>query len=289
MSSWLGRSSAGVLLTFDVDAEAPLLAEDAGHGRNAMLMAHQSFGPLVGVPRILDLLAEMEVPGTFFVPGVTAERYPNGIEAILAGGHEVAHHSYAHPRYVDLSATDEQEDFERGLAVLRELGAEVSGHRSPLSSASMRTAGLVARHGLSYESTLMDDDRPYRLETGEGVIAELPPYWGLDDWLQFVHLPMRETFRIKPVAGVVDGWALELDAMRREGCLFVLTMHPFAVGRASRLAGLRKLVGHAQAAGDVEFLTGADAAGRVLADCELPLRALERLDPAPDPAVYPDW
>ena len=286
--SWLGDSAAVATLTFDVDAEAPLLAEDPGLARHPGLMSHQRFGPEVGVPRILELLARLDVRATFFVPGVTAERHPHTVEAILEAGHEVAHHSYAHRRAVDLSPAEEQDDFARALEVLRDAGAEVRGHRTPLSSASMRTPALVAEHGLIYESTLMDDDRPYLLDTGAGDIVELPPSWALDDWLQYVFLPAgSETFRVKQPREVVAGWQLELDAMRSEGCLFVLTMHPFASGRHSRLLALQGLIEHALDAGDVEFLTCAEVAARALQDPALPRRALRRLDPDPDPALYP--
>jgi peptidoglycan/xylan/chitin deacetylase (PgdA/CDA1 family) len=284
--SWLGESAAVAVLTFDVDAEAPLLADDPRHERNAMLMSHQAFGPEVGVPRILEMLRDLDVPATFFVPGVTAERHPDAVERILAAGQEVGHHSYAHHRPVDLSPEEEREDFERALHVLRGLGAEVEGFRAPLSSASMLTAGLVAEHGLAYESTLMDDDRPYMLDTGRGDIVELPPAWGLDDWLQYGLLPVGESYRIKRPDEVVGGWRAELDAMRAEGCLFVLTMHPFLTGRASRLQALRGLIEHALEAGDVEFLAGRDVAARAKADPDLPRRELARLDPEPDPAVY---
>jgi peptidoglycan/xylan/chitin deacetylase (PgdA/CDA1 family) len=30
------------------------------------------------------------------VPGHTADQHPGAVEAILAGGHEVAHHGYLH-------------------------------------------------------------------------------------------------------------------------------------------------------------------------------------------------
>jgi peptidoglycan-N-acetylglucosamine deacetylase len=260
-AGWLGGHAAAAMLTFDVDGEAPLLAADPDLARHPMVMSHQAFGPEVGVPRILELLADLGVPATFFVPGVTAERHPRAVERILAAGHEVAHHSHRHRRPVDLAADEEREDFERALEVLEGLGAEVRGHRSPLSSASMRTPGLVAEYGLRYESTLMDDDRPYVLDTGRGEIAELPPHWGLDDWLQYVVLPgAGEGFRVKPPGDVAAGWRLELDAMRAEGCLFVLTLHPFVSGRGSRLLALRELVEHALGCGDVEFLSAAEAA-----------------------------
>ena len=41
------------VLTFDVDAESVVLAEDARHADNPMLMSHQAYGPEVGVPRLL--------------------------------------------------------------------------------------------------------------------------------------------------------------------------------------------------------------------------------------------
>src|SRR5919202_6134488 len=94
--SWLGASAALAILSFDVDAESPILVEGGRHARNPMAMSHQAYGPLVAVPRILDLLAEYGLPATFFVPGLTAERYPETVERIAAAGHEVAHPSYAH-------------------------------------------------------------------------------------------------------------------------------------------------------------------------------------------------
>ena len=46
------------ILSFDVDAETPVLVEGRRHADNAGVMSHQAYGPLVGVPRILELLAE---------------------------------------------------------------------------------------------------------------------------------------------------------------------------------------------------------------------------------------
>src|SRR5881227_644150 len=94
--SWRGESATVACLSFDVDAETPILVESALYARNAGVMSHQAYGPLVGVPRILDLLAEYALPATFFVPGLTADRYPQTVERILEAGHEIGHHSYAH-------------------------------------------------------------------------------------------------------------------------------------------------------------------------------------------------
>jgi peptidoglycan/xylan/chitin deacetylase (PgdA/CDA1 family) len=274
-------------LTFDVDAEAPILAESGLYAHNLGVMSHQAYGPLVGVPRILELLREHELPATFFVPGWTAERYPQTVEAILAAGHEVGHHSYAHHSPFAQSEEEERADFERALAVLTGLGAEVEGFRCPSWEPGWRTPALVAEHGLAYDSSLMDADRPYLLETEHGDLVELPVHWSLDDWEQYAYIP-DPPFRsaIESPAKVLDLWTSELDAMRRHGCLFVLTCHPFLSGRPHRVEVLRRLVEHAREAGDVEFLACREAARRAREDEATERRRLDR--PRVDPAVFPE-
>jgi peptidoglycan/xylan/chitin deacetylase (PgdA/CDA1 family) len=250
-------------------------------------MTHQAFGPLVGVPRLLALLAEYQLTATFFVPGLTAERYPRTVESILESGHEVGHHSYSHRSPVDLSAAGERADFERALAALEQVGVKPAGHRAAMWEASWETPRLVAEYGLSYDSSLMDSDRPYRLRVGDATIAELPPHWGLDDWEQYAFLPRPEIGGvIESPAKVVELWRAELDGMRRHGCLFMLTCHPFLSGRAGRVEALRTLIEYALEAGDVDFATGATVAERTLADAQLPERPLVGVEV--DPEVYPE-
>ena len=93
---WCQGAAAVAVLSFDVDAEAPILAECDHYAEDLSAMSHQAYGPRVGVPRILELLAAHEIKGTFFVPGVTAERWPGTVENILDAGHEVALHGHSH-------------------------------------------------------------------------------------------------------------------------------------------------------------------------------------------------
>jgi len=274
-------------LTFDVDAEAPILAESALYAHNLGVMSHQAYGPLVGVPRLLGLLREYGLPATFFVPGWTADRYPQTVEAILAAGHEVGHHSYAHLSPFAQSEEEERSDFERALASLRRLGAEPEGFRCPSWEPGWRTPRLVAEHGLAYDSSLMDSDRPYLLDTGAGEIVELPVHWSLDDWEQYAYIP-DPPFRsaIESPAKVLDLWTSELDAMRRYDCLFVLTCHPFLSGRPHRVEVLRTLIEHALAAGGVEFLACRDAARRAREDPSLDRRRLTPVEV--EPGLYPE-
>jgi peptidoglycan/xylan/chitin deacetylase (PgdA/CDA1 family) len=285
--SWLGSSAALGVLSFDVDAESAILASGRRYADHAMVMTHQAYGPLVGVPRLLQLLDDVALKATFFVPGLTADRYPQTVEQIAAAGHEIGHHSYSHISPVDLGPERERADFERALAALDRLSVNPKGHRSALWEASWDTPSLVAEYGLQYDSTLMDDDKPYLLQTPKGTIAELPPHWSLDDWEQYAYLPRPNIgSNIESPAKVLDLWTNELDAMRRHGCLFMLTNHPFLSGRPGRIETLRKLIEHALGRGDVEFVTAAEVAARVRDDPEAPTRTLRPVEV--DASIYPD-
>ncbi|HEY5195904.1 MAG TPA: polysaccharide deacetylase [Solirubrobacteraceae bacterium] len=286
-TGWRGGASAVAVLTFDVDAESPILAEGRRYADHAMVMTHQAFGPRVGVPRLLALLAEYGLPATFFVPGLTAERYPETVAAILDAGHEVGHHSYGHRSAVTLTPDEERADFERALVALDRVGVSPRGHRAALWEASWRTPGLVAGHGLVYDSSLMDADSPYVLETDQGQIVELPPHWSLDDWEQYAYLPQpRIGALIRSPVTVAEMWIHELDSMRRHGSLFMLTCHPFLSGRAGRVEALRRVIEAGLEMGDVEFASCIQVADRARADPSVERRRLEPVVVAP--GTYPE-
>jgi hypothetical protein len=88
--------------------------------------------------------------------------------------------------------------------------------------------------------------------------------------------PRSGSGTIQPPSRAVALWREELDGMRRHGCLFVLTMHPFLSGRPGRVEALRGLVEHALDAGDVEFVSCVEAARRTFDDESLPRRTLRR-------------
>jgi peptidoglycan/xylan/chitin deacetylase (PgdA/CDA1 family) len=279
MADWLAGRAALAVLSFDVDAESPILAHGRRYAGHAMVMTHQAFGPRVGVPRLLALLADYGLPATFFIPGLTAERYPQTVEAVLGAGHEVGHHSHSHRSPVTLTPDEERADFERALSALRRAGAEPRGHRAALWEASWLTPALAAEHGMLYDSSLMDADVPYLLGTPKGEIVELPPHWSLDDWEQYAFLPQPNIGSIitSPLS-VSEAWIHELDSMRRHGALFLLTCHPFLSGRAGRVEALRAVIEAGLERGDVQFCTCLEVAERARADDDVQRRALEPVD-----------
>lgn len=261
-SSWLPAAAAAVAcLTFDVDAETGILSMDSKASDHAMSITHQQFGPEIGVPRILDILRDLDVHATFFFPGWVAERRPALVERIAAAGHEIGHHSYSHVPASSMTAEEEEQDFVRALKVFETIGVPIYGHRAGLWEASWSTPSIVADHGLEYDSSLMSQDSPYRIATPKGNIIELPPHWSLDDWEQYAFLPYPQIGQhIKNPRDVLDMWKFEVDAMRRFGGLFMLTNHPFLSGRPGRAVALEQLITHIKDVGDVPIMTGHELA-----------------------------
>jgi peptidoglycan/xylan/chitin deacetylase (PgdA/CDA1 family) len=251
--TWPGDHRSALALTFDVDAESAILAVDPKYARRLTTMSHQAYGPKVGVPRILRMLERNGIAASFFVPGLTADRYPGTVEAIVAAGHDLGHHGYSHVPYHDLSDDEQRADVERALESLERItGRRPEGFRAPWWELTDATPALLAEYGFRWDSSMMDDDRPYLLDTGKGVLVELPVHWMLDDWEQYAFLPEPNVGAvIESPAKVLDLWTGELDALAAEGGLMILTSHPFLSGRASRVATLERVVDHARGAGGI--------------------------------------
>jgi len=243
--AWPAGVRAAACLTFDVDAEAAVLTADISSIDRMTPMSHQSYGPLVGVPRILEILGRHDIKSTFFVPGYSAHRYPATVRAIAEAGHEIAHHSYFHEVTIGMDAKTEAEMLDLGLQALWDTaGVRPAGYRAPMWEMNYHTPGLLAERGFQYDSSLMDSDYPYVLDVGGGqVLAEVPVSWGLDDWEQYAFLPgLIGSGVIESPAKALEMWTLELEALYRLGAVFTLCCHPFLSGRPSRAEALSQLI-----------------------------------------------
>ncbi|CAN5605959.1 polysaccharide deacetylase [soil metagenome] len=244
---WPAGKSAAAAFTFDVDAESAVLWGNEAVGARMSVMSHQAYGPLVGIPRILDLLDRHQIASTFFVPGHTADRYPDAIRSIVAAGHEIAHHGYLHEQPTQLTREQEIDALDRGLAALAEVaGVRPSGYRAPMWDLSWHTPQLLVERGFLYDSSLMDADQPYELSITPGAaesLVEIPIQWALDDWEQYCFLPdISGSGLIESPRKARELWQLEFDGLRRVGGCWVLTNHPFLSGRPSRAAELDDLM-----------------------------------------------
>jgi peptidoglycan/xylan/chitin deacetylase (PgdA/CDA1 family) len=249
--AWPPGVTAAACLTFDMDAEAAVLTADITSINRMTPMSHQSYGPLVGVPRILALLKRHDLRATFFVPGYSAHRYPAVVRAIAEAGHEVAHHSYFHENIVGMDEKTEGDMLDLGLRALHDVaGVRPEGYRAPMWEMNFHTPRLLAERGFRWDSSLMDSDHPYVLAVAgaagtndKSTLVEVPVSWGLDDWEQYAFLPdLIGSGVIESPAKALEMWTLELEAMYRLGAAFVLCCHPFLSGRPSRAEAMDRLI-----------------------------------------------
>jgi len=234
-----------VLLTFDFDAES---AEVRKTPHLPVKLSKGQFGPRVGANRILEFLEKHGIKATFFVPGWTADHYPNQTKDIIRHGHEIAAHGYLHENFSEMSGSDEWKAITKSVNSLRRLlGVRPTGFRAPYWDWSKRTLGYLRKIGFRYDSSLMSDDKPYRIAEGSGGMYELPVDSFLDDW------PLFEVQHQSP-GNVLDSWRREFDATYDLGTgYFMLTMHPECIGRASRMDMLDELVSEVLQKRDVVF------------------------------------
>jgi peptidoglycan-N-acetylglucosamine deacetylase len=124
------------------------------NGDRAVLTFDDGPGP-AGTTRVLEELDRLNVNATFFVLGAEVNREPELARRIVANGHELGLHGFAHPRYDELSAAHAREDLEHGLgAIEAATGVRPSWFRPPYGklSASSHQLCLSMNLGVVYWS-----------------------------------------------------------------------------------------------------------------------------------------
>jgi peptidoglycan/xylan/chitin deacetylase (PgdA/CDA1 family) len=247
--------SKAVLFTVNVHGVGPEAAttpEADLYGR----YAHGRYTYGVGLARLLDMLRRQQIRATFFWPVFEAERCRALLDRCVAEGHEIASHGEA---FEDLAALGGEE--EAALARARDRltalsGCVPQGFRYAAGGFSPRTVPLLSQLGYRYDSSAIDDDRPYALlPDGGGQMVELPWSEGLCDATYFG----RRLTQDRAYAHLAE----EFDALIAVDGYACLTFHPRAdigVGRAARLAMVEALLARIREHGGVEFKRCGEAA-----------------------------
>lgn len=246
---WPDEYRSAVALTIDLDFETAWEFKDPDYESRPLGLSMARYGPRVGVPLLLSMLDDLGVDATFFVPGKSAEAFPETVQSVVDAGHEIAVHGYTHEPPRGFTRDQEEEQLRRSLEILRGFGVDIAGYRAPFFEVSVHTFDLLREYGLRYSSNLMEDIKPYRHAASE--IIELPCHWIMDDWLQFKHGLDDWLEPNATCSKVRELWIDEFLGIRALGGLFTLVLHPQVIGRPSRLAMVRSLIEEIQGLGDV--------------------------------------
>lgn len=266
-----------VCLTFDFDTQSGFIARGM---TTPTPLSRGEFGAIAS-RRILGLLGSRAIRSTWFIPGFTIESWPRECEAVVAAGHEVAHHSWAHIPPATQSREQEEADLVRANeAIMRLTGRKARGYRSPSWDLSENTVELLLAHGFQYDSSMMGADYfPYRARIGdfaklgevfrfgrETTLIEMPISWSLDDFPHFEFMRTESTILqgLRSARELMQNWSDEFTYMKKtvDWGVLTYTMHPYVIGRGYRMLGLEDLIDKLTKDGAV-FMTMEEAAREV--------------------------
>ena len=140
--------------------------------------------------RLLSLLDEVGVKGTFFILGWVAEHYPDVVREIASAGHEVACHGLTHDLVYRQSRETFLEETRRAKNLIEDVaGTAVTGYRAAsfsITRASLWALDCLSELGFEYDSSIFPvrHDRygipaapryPFRYEGESGsTLVEFP-------------------------------------------------------------------------------------------------------------------
>jgi polysaccharide deacetylase family protein (PEP-CTERM system associated) len=108
--------------------------------------------------RVLELLESRKVWATFFILGWTASQNKQLVRDIVAGGHEIACHSFLHRPVFRLTRDDFREDTQRAKHFVEDTtGVGVRGYRAPSFSMVEGTSWameILSELGFEYDSSV---------------------------------------------------------------------------------------------------------------------------------------
>lgn len=247
------------MLGICLDAEALWLGKVPPGSYRPVLFSHGQYALYEGLEPLLALLTRHGIHTSFFVPGITALRYPDALRQIRDDGHELGSHGMHHTTPIGMDREDERKELLGGIeAVEKVTGARAVTWRSPSWEITENTMSLLHEAGVEVSANFQDRSRPYlhSAKDGETPIVELPVHWHLADAPYFLYggLPGRV---IRPAIDAEQVWREEFDGLRldRPGSFFHLTLHVQLIGHPGRLKMLDRLLTYMLEHEDVRFCT----------------------------------
>jgi peptidoglycan/xylan/chitin deacetylase (PgdA/CDA1 family) len=258
---------APVVLTFDNLGEAAEL-ERGTWPADRPRGAHPSV--VEALPRLLDLLDELALRGTFFVEAINTEHYPQAVDAIAARGHEIGFHGWRHERWAELEPEREVELVARSFSAYADRGIIVRAFRPAGGGLTAQTLQLLAAQGVTWCSP--EGTRAGRLEV-PGLVA-LPFRWPLVD-ATYLHEPfdaLRERLGLPAAVLAAEEAEAQLEAAladEPDPRAATLILHPFLM--AAAVSGdLHERLLRALAAGPARVVPGAVLADELRGDARTP-------------------
>lgn len=155
------RNKIRVAISIDLDAVSGWLG--TGYHPDNVLADYSAgfFAAKVGVPRLVRMLHKLNLADrcTWFIPGHSAESFPDEVDQVVKSGAEIGLHGYAHEGAYQLTVEQEREILVKCIAIATRLtGKKPIGYRAPLYQLRESTLDLLEEHNFEYDASLTDHD-----------------------------------------------------------------------------------------------------------------------------------
>jgi len=212
------------------------------------------YGNRCGMPRLLQLFHERELPVSASINASVLDVYPRLAEQVLESGWEFVGHGI-HQRSLGEEA-NERDLIHGALERLQAFtGKRPRGWMSPGWSETFDTPDLLREAGIEYVCQWVVDDLPSWLETKHGRLVAIPYGLDLNDSVIYAiekHSSPEMKLRIEQAVQTFE------REIREQGRPRVLTiaLHPHLSGVPHRINYLRDVVDALMARDDTIFLSG---------------------------------
>jgi peptidoglycan/xylan/chitin deacetylase (PgdA/CDA1 family) len=255
---WPAGKTSAAWISIDVDADTPLLWRERNQADSGYLSEREQrqYGLRAGLRHLLQILARHEVRATFFVPALIAERQPALLPDLVAAGHEVGLHGFAHEATREISTEAFGEALDASIAIfVAQTGQRPAGFRAPGWELTRPMHALLGVRGL-YDSSLAGLEHPYDLDG----VTELPVSWSREDTTRFKMTGLDARWPPTSPVVMLQEWLFDWEACAAAGGLFTLTLHDWVSGRPGPARVLDQLLARIRQDETAWISTGADLA-----------------------------
>ena len=217
----------------------------------------REYGTRIGIYRLLGAFEKVGAKISVAANSVIAERYPELIEDIMAGGHEIIAHSSDMNGTIasGMAEADERALINGSLDVLEKAtGTRPRGWLSIARSQSFNTADLLAEAGVDYMCDWVNDELPYAFQTKAGEITNIPLNHELSD-RQIINVQQQSVDSYAQSINDAASWLLS-EAETYGGRILPMHLTPYIMGLPYRIGVFEKLVEDLSQRGGVDFARG---------------------------------
>jgi putative urate catabolism protein len=237
----LNYEAGGERTIMDGDGTSEGLLGDTGfpavpNQRSLLAESAFEFGSRRGVWRLLQIFAERDIHVSVFAVVTAVKKYPEIVQAMIDGGHEIVSHGWRWIDYQHVDAETEREHIRLAVEGLTEItGSAPAGWMTGRPGPNTRRL-LIEHGGFLYDRDALNDELPYWAhETGTAHLV-IPYSYETNDNRFDLHLGFS----------TADQFYIYLkdafDVLYLEGAtepkMMSLGLHDRLTGRPGRAAGL---------------------------------------------------